>query len=98
MKRKLFSNLFTNFGRKPKNIQKNRGMTIDQIGMCYKTMDSNQRAALQTNETFFSNFKSIFFLNFGQKTKNIQKSRGVNIDQIGMSYISMDSSQRALQK
>ena len=31
-------------------------MNIDQIAMCYTSMDSSQRA-LPTNEVFFSNFE-----------------------------------------
>ena len=34
-------------------------MNIDQIAMCYKSIDSSQRA-LQTIEKLFSNFKLVF--------------------------------------
>ena len=72
-------------------------MNIDQIAMCYTSMDSSQRA-LQTNEKlFFSTFKLVF--EFVAKYRKIFKriERCVNIDQIAMCYTSMDSSQRALQ-
>ena len=55
-------------------------------------MNSSQRA-LQTNRKLFSNFEFVFdFL-----AENFSKERGVNIDQIAICHISMDSSQRALQ-
>ena len=52
---------FLNFGQKTKNIQKNRevAMCIDQIAMCYISMDLSQQA-LQTNGKLFSNFKLVF--------------------------------------
>ena len=54
----LFQISLRNFGRKPKNIQKN-GVNIDQIAMCYISMDLSQRAQ-QTNGKLFSNFKLVF--------------------------------------
>ena len=56
-------------------------------------MNSSQRA-LQTNRKLFSNFEFVFdFL-----AENFSKEeRCVNIDQIAICHISMDSSQRALQ-
>ena len=44
-------------------------MNINQIAMCYISMESSQRA-LQTNENLFSNFKLVFKI-LAKKTKNI---------------------------
>ena len=41
--------------RKPKNVQTNRGVNIDQSEMCYISMDSSQRVR-PTNGKLFFNF------------------------------------------
>ena len=51
---------FRNFGRKLKNIQKNRRREYWQIAMCYTSIDSSQ-PALQTNEKFFFQISESFF-------------------------------------
>ena len=77
-------------------------MNIDQIAMCYISMDLHQRV-LHTNGKLFSNFKLVFEIlakniKFLPKIKKYSKElQGMNIDQIATCYISMDSSQRALQ-
>ena len=61
-------------------------MNIDQIAMCYLSMDSSQRAIQSNKKNFFFKFQ-ISFQNFDQKPKNIQTNGGVNIDQSEMYYI-----------
>ena len=64
-------------------------MIIDQIAMCYISMDSSQQA-LQND--------GIFFFNLFEKNSN--RLQGVNIDEIAMCYICISRflSQQALQK
>ena len=54
---------------------KNRGVNIDQIAMCYTSLDLS-RQALQTNGKFFFRFRIIFRIN-GRKPKNIQMNSEV---------------------
>ena len=65
---------------------------IDQIAMCYISMDSYQRP-LQTNGKLFSN------LNFALKllVESQKYLNRVNIDRSAMYYISMDLTRQALQ-
>ena len=61
---KLFFQI-TNFWPKTKKYSKEwRGVNIDQITMCYISMDSSQRL-LQTTERLFK--FQLSFQNFGQK-------------------------------
>ena len=70
-------------------------MNIDQIAMCFISIDSS-RQALQTNGKLFFKFQ-IRFRIIDRTPKNIQTNRGVNIDQSAICYISVESSRQALQ-
>ena len=58
-------------------------------------MDLSQRA-LQADGMLCTNFILVFEL-LAENRKTIKFTRGVNINQSAMCYISMDSSQQALQ-
>ena len=80
--------------------------------MCYISMDLS-RQALQTikklfskfkfvfelmaENRFFSNFKFVFEIFAKNSEKDSNEYRGVNIDEIAICYISMDSSRQSLQ-
>ena len=66
--------------------------------MCHISMDLSQQA-LQTNEKFFFKIQRLSFLNFGRKSKYIQKNSEawILVNQFAMSYKWMDLSQRSLQ-
>ena len=72
-------------------------MNIDQIAICYISMDSSQQALQSNGKFFFSNFELASFWNFGKSVKYSKELWVVNIDQIAIRYMSMDSSQRDLQ-
>ena len=63
----FFKFVFEFFGQKTKKFQKN----IDQIAMCYISMDLS-RQALQTNGKFFFFLIQFSFQIIGRKSKNIQ--------------------------
>ena len=68
--------------------------------MYYVSTDSSQRV-LQTNEKIFFQI-SYLILKFWLKADNFhrkifKRKRCMNINQIAMCYVSMDSAQRALQ-
>ena len=66
---------------------------MDQIAICYISMDASQRA-LQTNGKFFPNFNFVFKLLAENREK---KSNCVNIDRSAIYYISMDMTRQLLQ-